>query len=136
MGAGLEQNHGPTWGPKAWTAMTNESPNRIFSEAAQTTAKKNENQWKRKATEDSKRKRRESKYSCTDNSLAARRAYSRHEGDVLPEDVVDDDVSQKHLQQLKDSYHSNKVEVTKQEMEDIEQNTIEQSNSDLWMMER
>ena len=135
MGAGSEQNHGPTWGPKVWNAMTNENPNSVFSEAAQTTAKKNKNQRKRKATEDSKRKRWESKYSRTDNSLAAKRAYSCHEGDVLPEDVVDD-VSQEHLQQLKDSYYSNKVKVTKQEMEDIEQNTIEQSHSDLWMTER
>ena len=131
MGAGAEQNHGPTWDTKVWNAMTNESPNPVFSEAAQTTAKKNKNQRKRKATEDSKRKQRESKYSHTNYSLAAKRAYSRHEGDVLPEDV-----SQEHLQQLKDSYYSNKVEVTKQEMDDIEQNTIEQSHSDLWMIER
>ena len=48
MGAGLEQNHGPTWGTKAWNAMTDNSPNPIFSEVAQSTAKKNENQQKRK----------------------------------------------------------------------------------------
>ena len=136
MGAGLEQNHGPTWGTKAWNAMTDNSPNPIFSEVAQSTAKKNENQRKRKATEDSKRKRRESKYSRVDNSLAAKKAYSRHEGDVIPEDVVDDDVSQEHLQQLKDSYYTNRVVVTKEEVEDIERNTREQSHSDQWMIER
>ena len=88
--------------------MTDNSPNPIFSEVAQSTAKKNENKRKRKATEDSKRKRRESKYSRVDNSLAAKKAYSRHEGDV-----IDDDVSQEHLQQLKDSYYTNRVVVTK-----------------------
>lgn len=136
IGAGLEQNYGPTWGPKAWISMTDNSPNPIFSEAAQSTHKKNEDQLKRKASEDSKRKRQESKYSRVDNSLAAKKAYSRHEGDVIPEDVVDDDVSQEHLQQLKDSYYTSRVVVTKEEMEDIERNTREQSNSDQWMIKR
>ena len=47
-----------------------------------------------------------------------------------------DDVSEEHLRELKESYYNNKVVVSKQEMECIEQNTKEQSGSDLWMTER
>ena len=56
MGAGLEQNHGSMWGPKVWNAMTEDTPNSIFSTVAQSTGSKAENQRKRKATEESKRK--------------------------------------------------------------------------------
>ena len=47
----LEQNQGSTWDPKVWNAMTDEDTNPVFSQAAQSTAKKNENQRKRKSTE-------------------------------------------------------------------------------------
>lgn len=56
MGTRLEQNQGSTWGPKVSNAMTDEDTNPVFFQAAQSTAKKNENQWKRKSTENSKRK--------------------------------------------------------------------------------
>ena len=135
MGAGLEQNHGSMWGPKVWNEMTEDAPNSVFLEVAQSTAKKAELQRKRKATDDSKRKRRESKYSGRDNSIAAKKAYSRHDGGVTPDDVADD-VSEEHLRELKESYYKNKVAVSKQEMERIEQNTKEQSDIDLWMTER
>ena len=120
-----------------WTgtkSMTEDTPNSIFSTVAQSTASKAENQRKRKATEESKRKRWESKYSHTDNSVAAKKAYSRHDGDITPDDVVDD-VSEEHLCELKESYYNNKVVVSKQEMEHIEQNTKEQGDSDRWMAE-
>ena len=47
-----------------------------------------------------KRKRRESKYSREDNSVAAKKAYSRHDGHISPIDVVD--VSEEHLCELKE----------------------------------
>ena len=47
-----------------------------------------------------------------------------------------DDVSEEHLRELKESYYKNKVVVSKEEMERIEQNTKEQSDCDLWMTER
>ena len=55
-----------------------------------------------------------------------------------------DVIFEEHLRELKESYYKNKVEsyyknkvvVSKQEMERIEQNTKEQSDSDLWMTER
>ena len=66
------------------------------------------------------------------NSVAAKKAYSRHDGDVIPGDVVDD-VSEEHLCELR---VTTTIVVSKQEMERIEQNTKEQSGSDLWMTER
>ena len=56
MGAGLEQNHGSMWGPKVWNEMTEDTPNSVFLEVAQSTAMKAELQRKQKATDDSKRK--------------------------------------------------------------------------------
>ena len=85
--------------------MTENTPNSIYSEVAQSTATKAESQRKQKATEESKRKRGKSKYSRTDNSVAAKKAYSRHDGDITPDDVVDD-VSEEHLCELKESYYN------------------------------
>ena len=46
MGAGLEQNHGSTWGPKVWNLMTEDAPNSISSEVAQSATTKAEKQLK------------------------------------------------------------------------------------------
>ena len=54
MGAGLQQNMGKEWGPK----MTESSPNPVFVDAAQHSAKKAEKDQKRKATDEAKKKRR------------------------------------------------------------------------------
>ena len=109
MGAGLEQNHGSTWGPKVWNSMKEDTPNSIYSEVAQSTATKAE----------SKRRRQKSKYSRTDNSVPAKKAYSHHDGDITPDDVVGD-ISEEHLCELKESCYNNKVVVSKKEMECIE----------------
>ena len=42
-----------------------------------------------------------------------------------------DDVSEEHLCELKESYYNNKVVVSKQEMERIEQNTKDQDDGNL-----
>ena len=86
-------------------------------------------------TDQAKEKRRQSKYSRFDESDAARRAYSRHDDGVQPDDVTDD-VPPEHLVELKDSYYSTKVVVSKEEAQDIEMDTREQSYSDLWKAER
>ena len=112
MGAGLEQNCGSMWGPQTWNACNDRrTPNSVYIEVAQSTATKAENQRKRKATDESKRRWRESKYSSTDNSVVAKKAYSRHDGDVIPDDMVDD-VSEEHLRELKESYYNNKIVVS------------------------
>ena len=46
MGAGLEQNRGSMWGPQTWNAMTEDTPNSVYTEVAQSTATKAENQRK------------------------------------------------------------------------------------------
>lgn len=63
MGAGLQQNMGKEWGPAVWYNMTDSAPNQIFSNAAKHSAKKAENDRKRKATDHAKQRRRQSKYS-------------------------------------------------------------------------
>lgn len=76
MGAGLRQNLGRTWGPQAWEKMTTSSPNKVYTDAAERSAKKLRKDNERKATEDVKSKRRKSKYSQLRDTTAARRAYS------------------------------------------------------------
>ena len=135
MGAGLAQNVGEMWSPEVWNTMTQEVPNPILSKVAECSKKKAEKQRKRKAIEMSKIKRRQSKYSRKDNSLAARKAYSRHDGDVAPDDIVDD-ISEERLSELKSNYYTNKVVVSKKEVEEIEQDTREQSISNRLTTER
>ncbi len=74
MGAGLRQNCGTNWGPQAWKAMTNSSPNKMYSDAADRSSARIEADRKRKAKEQVKEKRRKSKYLRIDDSAAARSA--------------------------------------------------------------
>ena len=66
--------------------------------------KKVEKDRKRKSTEMEKANRRKRKYATTnDNSLSARRAYSRHDDGEIPQDVYD--VSPEHLEKMKNDYY-------------------------------
>ena len=132
MGAGLQLNQGKEWGPTSWTKMTNSLPNEIFKNVAQVVAKKKDKDCKRKAKEEVKRKRRKGKYSRVDNSLAARRAYSRHDDEVEPDDVSDD-VSPEIL---KKSYYEANIAISKEEAAEIEANTRDQAGNDRWKQER
>lgn len=114
MGAGLQQNEGKQWGPEVWGEMTNSPPNEVFVDTAERSAKKLASDNKRKATDEAKAKRRQSKYTRIDDTLAARRAYSRHDDGVLP-DEMDDDISPDLLEQLKQGYYSTKVVITSEE---------------------
>ncbi len=91
MGAGLRQNLGAEWGPQVWRRITTASPNKIFTDTADRSAKRVEKDRKRKDTDRAKESRRRSKYiRIDDNSAAARSAYSRHDGGLSPEEVNDD----------------------------------------------
>ena len=87
-GAGLQQNLGRSWGPPTWEKLTGSPPNQVFVSTAEATAKKVEKTRKRKATEEAKKSRRQSKYSRVDNSLSAQKAYNRQAG-VEPDDSTD-----------------------------------------------
>ena len=63
MGAGLQQNTGKEWGPVVWSKMTNSSPNQVFIDTAEHSAKKADSDRKRKATDKAKEQRRLSKCS-------------------------------------------------------------------------
>ena len=119
MGAGLQQNMGKTWGPTAWSKMTNTSPNQVFLDAAESSAKKADNDRKRKATEEAKEQRRKSKYTKVDNTAAARKAYTRHDDGIAPDDVSDD-ITPDYLEYMKMSFYNTKVVVTNEECKDIE----------------
>ena len=74
-----------------------------------------------KNTEAAKESRRRSN-AQTDNTAAARSAYSRHDNGITPEEVIDD-VPPEYLEQLKTSFYSTKVFVTKDEAMEIEKQT-------------
>ena len=135
LGAGLQQNEGKQWEPESWEKMTTLPPNPVFTDAAERSSKRWLSDKKRKATDWVKAKRRKSKYTRIDNTAAARRAYSRHDGGVLPEES-DDDVSPDHLKQLKDGFYKTKVAVTPEEAKTIEKQTSDQADNEEWMMER
>lgn len=135
MGAGLRQNLGREWGPQAWKQMTDTSPNKVFTNTAEHSAKRLDKDRKRKATDEAKEQRRKSKYSKIDNTLAARKAYSRHDEGVTP-DQVSEDISLRRLNELKSSFYQAKVTVTLDEAQKIEEQTREQAESDEWKYER
>lgn len=135
MGAGLQQNKGKQWAPEIWKEMTNSSPNQIFSDTVERSTKKFESDKKRKATEKAKAKRRSSKYARIDNTVTALKAYSRHNGGVLP-DEIDDDISPDFLEQLKKGFYDTKVVVTPEEAKAIERQTLDQAENEQWINER
>jgi len=128
MGAGLQQNLGKEWGPEMWRQMTKSSPNKVFSDTARHSAKQVESDQKRKAKEEVKAKRRSSKYSSTDDTVAARKSYSRNDEGDLPEEP---DISPDNLEQLKRGFYQTKVTVNY-----IERHTLNQADNELWMIER
>ena len=98
MGAGLQQNMGKQWGLEVWKQVTNSSPNQVFIDTTEHSAKKLTLDKKRKARDDVKAKRHSSKYARTENdSTAAHGAYSKHDRGTLP-DECDDDVCQNYLE--------------------------------------
>jgi len=80
-------------------------------------------------------KRRTNKYKGVDNTLSARRAYTRHDGDISP-DQIDNDIPLEHLQELKMGFYSTKVIVTTQEACKIERSTTNQADNETWLLER
>lgn len=135
MGAGLQQNLGREWGPEMWSKMTNRPTNEIFVTTAQLTAKKQDDNRKRKARDEVKAKRRNSKYSRTDNSVEARKAYSRHDGELEPDDVTDD-ISPEILDEMKNNFYNTKVVVNRDKAMEIEAGTRDQAGNDQWKQER
>ena len=135
MGAGIQQNMGREWGPHAWRAMTTSSPNKIYTNTAERSAKKLRKDRKRKATKESKEQRRRSKYARIDDTPAACRAYSRHDEGILPDEIIED-VTKEDLEQLKSSYYETKVVITEEEAQKIEQQTRNQADNEQWIHER
>ncbi len=117
MGAGLQQNLGHAWGPQAFSDMTESAVNPVYQGVAEKAAKKVAQDKERKATVEAKEKRRKSKYSNKkDNSVNALKAYSRHNGGIVPEEVTED-VSSETLENLKLGFYNTDVKVNKEEAE-------------------
>ena len=135
MGAGLRHNLGAEWGPQAWKDMTHDFPNKIFSTVADNAVKKVEENRKRKATDKAKEGRRKSKYIRMDDTAAARSAYNRRDGGISPEEV-DDDIPSDELERLKANFYETKVVITEDEAKEVETNTRNQADCELWITER
>lgn len=135
MGARLRQNMGSEWGPETWKRMAITSPNKVYADAADRSAKRVEKDRKRKATDKAKESRRRSKYMRLDDTPAARKAYSRHDDGLLPDEVTDD-IPPEQLKQLAGSFYSTKVDITGERAEEIERHTRNQADSGEWMIER
>lgn len=133
MGAGLKHNLGLPWGPRMYTCMTSKE-NSVYEATTELSIKNANRDRKRKGTDLAKENRRKNKYSKTDNSVAARKAYSRHEG--IQPDEASEDISKEHLGELKDSFYKTKVVLTPEEAKDLEVQTQNQADSELWIQER
>jgi len=134
-GAGLQHNLGKEWGPKLWGELTAREPNPVFASVSESLHKKMNKEKERKKSPEVKAKRRQSKYSEVDNTLAARQAYARHGDSISPEEVTAD-ISPEYLTELKSSFYDTNVKVSKERANEIEMKTRGQSDNDQWMKER
>ena len=114
--------------------MTGSPANEFFINAADSSAKraKLDREWK--STEKSQACRRRNTYSQRDDSIAACKAYSRHDGLIEPDDIVDD-ISPECLNDLKRTFYTTQVVVSAQDRTIIEQLTREQSGCTVWLEE-
>ncbi len=134
-GAGLQHNLGKEWGPKLWGELTAREPNPVFASVSESLNKKMNKENERKKSPEVKAKRRQSKYSEVDHTLAARQAYARHGDSISPEEVTAD-ISPEYLTELKSSFYDTNVKVSKERANEIEMKTRGQSDNDQWMKER
>ena len=79
-GATLRQNFGPNWGPKSWESIMTADANQVYISISEERCKLAEVDRKRKATDNAKQSRWESKRQNVDNSTKARRDYARDDG--------------------------------------------------------
>ena len=137
-GAGLRANEGPEWGPACWAKVTTSEPNKCFRSVSATKSKKVVADYKRKAKDDIKLKRKRRKRN--DNSLQSRLDYSRYH-DKGPNAIeVPSDVSASNLRELMASFYNTNVKITESTAQKIAINTIDQgdgdSNGQVWHEER
>lgn len=102
--------------------MTTSSPNQHFVDVAKSSAKKVENDRKRKATEAAKEQRRKSKCSRNDDTAAALKSYSRHDNALEPDEVTDN-VPPEYLAQMKQTFYDTNVVVNREQAAVIERDT-------------
>ncbi len=73
-----------------------------------------------------------SKYNKSQDSTAARKAYSRHDGGIAPDDIAED-IS---VEQLKSSFYQARVIVSHEQAIEVESRTRGQADSEEWAVER
>ncbi len=135
LGAGLQQNYGKTCSLESWKQVTESDPNTVFEETVNRSAITTARNKKRKEGDD-KAKRRSRNYARKeDDSTLARLAYSRHDGGVIPHELVND-VPSDQLEELKSVFYNTKVVVSAEEVDNIKESTIEQAENQLWIIER
>ena len=121
--------------------MAQSLPNQVYINVAKNSAKNVDNDRKRKSTEEAKESRRRSKYMHTDDTLAARKAYSRHDDGAIPDEVTED-IPAEHLKKLTFlkkltmSFYNTKVVVNDKKAKEIEKCTRGQADDERWMVER
>ena len=107
-GVALQKNLGKTWVRASWEEMTGAPANEILVDTANHLAKIQDDNRKRKRTEKAKESRRRSKCSRVDNTVAAQKAYSHHDGQIEPDDYIED-ISDEKLAKEKDKYYKKNV---------------------------
>ena len=111
-GASIRVNHGPEWGLRVWEEVTMGEANPIIKAVSKEKAQQVEVDRKRKATDNAKSSRRETKYRMTnDHSLQVRKDYDRHDDSPgVPE--VDAGIPQAYLRNLTLDYYTANVTVS------------------------
>ena len=140
-GATLRQNFGPAWGPESWEKITGEKANPVHRAISKERHILVERDRKRKATDQAKKSRFDSKrQKTTDNSVQARRDYARHDDGIIVSDIASD-VPQNILEDLMKKYYEAHVQVSSSKAKGLESATKTQGEGDdtasnIWKAER
>ena len=136
-GAALRVNEGPAWGPTCWEKATNTEPSECFKSTYATKGKQVASDYKRKASDDAKLKRKRRKLG--DDSLQSRLDYSCYDNKGPNATEIPSDISPANLTNLMIQYYRANVQVTEASAAQININTMGQSSGDnelTWQEER
>ena len=130
-GGALRKNLGTGWSPVTFQTVTETPAGIYFHQLARRQTQKLVASKKYKAKPESKVKRRKRKIQnvTESNSKKAKIAYGSNLDDSP-------DVNSEKLKQLCETFMKEKVTKTDEEIKSIENDSIEQSNSDIWKKER
>ena len=131
-GGGLRSAKGPAWSPMVYQQVTGKRPDYVYIQTYRVRSKQHVQSIKSQKKQTNKDRKRKRKLEINKQS-GTKKAKLKYGRDILDDT---DDINEKELLEEMDKYFENNVKVTCEEIDNIEQQTKEQSLNDTWYRER